>query len=137
MVEDRGASMKRNVEPVPVVSVEYLGEVSILNMRGNIAVGDGDVVLRTQVDGLLARGHRRLVVNLTDVTYMDSCGLAELVSCQRRALNRNAEIKLLSPSTRVRRLLAITMLDQVFAVFADRYDALASFPPGRLECRCC
>jgi anti-sigma B factor antagonist len=98
-------------------------------------MGRGDIVLRERVGELLQQSHQCILLNLAEISYMDSCGLAELVSCQRLARENRAEIKLLSPSVKVHDLLAVTKLDQILETFRDEKEALASFSSRRRESR--
>ena len=108
-------------------TVRHVGDVSVVDVRGKITLGDGDMVLRQRVSELLERKPPYILLNLAQVSYMDSCGLVELISCQRRARKSKAEIKLLSPSPKVGRLLEMTRLDQVFETFRDEKEAVGSF----------
>ncbi len=108
-------------------TVRQMGDVSVVDLHGNVTIGEGDRVLRDLVSDLLEQGQQYILLNLEDVYYMDSCGLGELVSCYRRARENNATIKLLSPSAKLYDLLELTRLDRVFETFRVEKEALVSF----------
>ncbi len=107
--------------------LRYVKQVVIFDIRGKITVGKGDAALRWVLRELLSNGRRHILLNLENTTYVDSCGLSEIVACYRRARERNGMIKLLSPPGRVRDLLRVTRLDQVLETYAAEDAALASF----------
>ncbi len=80
------------------LKVRYVGQVAIVDIRGKITVGKGAVVLRRELLELLNSDRGNILLNLKNTTYVDSCGLSELVACYRRAREQNGMIKLLSPS---------------------------------------
>ena len=108
-------------------SVRQIGRVSVLDFCGKITVGGGDAVLRRKVHGLLENGHQHILLNLENVSYMDSAGIGELVGCYNRVNEKNGAIKLLNASRRVYDLLQLTKLDEVFETFRDEKEALVSF----------
>ena len=111
----------------------YVGQVVIVDIRGKITAGEGDAVLRRALRELLNSDRRHILINLENTTYVDSCGLSELVACYKRARERNGMIKLLSSPGRVRDLLRVTRLDEVLEVYSDKDSALASFYCGSAE----
>jgi anti-sigma B factor antagonist len=109
------------------ITVRHHGKVSVVDMSGKITIGEGDVQLREAVERLLKEDRRQVLLNLKSVSYMDSAGIGELVACSKRAAERKGTIKLLNPSGKVYDLLQLTKLVEVFEVFKDERDALASF----------
>lgn len=107
--------------------VRHHGRVSVVDLHGSIAIGVGDVRLRAAVVELLKSGRIRIVLNLKGVSWMDSAGLGELVACARRAEREGGRIKLLNPSGRVFDLMQITNLQEIFEIWRDERDVLASF----------
>ena len=107
--------------------VRNIGKVSILDLSGKITIGEGDVILREEVNKLLETDRKSLLLNLDKVTYMDSAGIGELVACFKRASEAGAKLKLLNPSGRVSDLLSLTKLQQVFEIFSEEKEALVSF----------
>jgi anti-sigma B factor antagonist len=104
-----------------------IGKVAVLDLSGKITIGEGDVILREEVNKLLESDRKSILLNLDKVTYMDSAGIGELVACFKRSSEAGARLKLLNPSGRVSDLLSLTKLQQVFEIFADEKEALVSF----------
>ncbi|HEV8335532.1 MAG TPA: STAS domain-containing protein [Candidatus Polarisedimenticolia bacterium] len=107
--------------------VRNIGKVAVLDLSGKITIGEGDVLLREEVNKLLESDRKSILLNLDKVTYMDSAGIGELVACFKRASEAGAKLKLLNPSGRVSDLLSLTKLQQVFEIFAHEKEALVSF----------
>ena len=107
--------------------VRNIGNVAVVDLTGKITIGEGDVVLREEVNKLLESDTKSILLNLNGVTYMDSAGIGELVACYKRAAETGAKLKLLNPSGRVSDLLSLTKLQQVFDIYNDEKDALVSF----------
>jgi anti-sigma B factor antagonist len=107
--------------------VRNIGKVAVLDLAGKITIGEGDVILREEVNKLLESDRKSILLNLDKVTYMDSAGIGELVACFKRASEAGARLKLLNPSGRVSDLLSLTKLQQVFEIFGDEKEALVSF----------
>ena len=108
-------------------NVRKVGDVAIVDLSGRITLGDGSGVVRDTVKELLKEGQRKLLMNLGDVTYIDSSGLGELVGAYATAASQGAEIKLLNVQKRVHDLLQITKLYTVFESFTSETAALGSF----------
>jgi anti-sigma B factor antagonist len=107
-----------------VVKPRRLDDVVILDLSGRITMGEGTVILRDQIQKLLATGDRKFLLNLADVNYIDSSGLGELVTSFTTVRNQGAELKLLNLTRRVQDLLQITKLLTVFEVFNSEAEAL-------------
>jgi anti-sigma B factor antagonist len=101
--------------------------ITILDLDGKLVIGDGDVMLRSQVRDTLDRGARKLLVNLQGVITIDSSGVGELVSAQNAATNAGATLKLLHVEAQVEQVLEMTRLTSAFETFDDEIDAIASF----------
>ncbi len=108
-------------------SVRTVGAVSVVDLSGKITIGEGDVVLHDKVQELLDSGRSKILLNLEQVSYMDSAGIGELVACYKRAREKGGTVKLLRPSGKVVDLLALTKLEQVFEIHSGESDAIASF----------
>jgi anti-sigma B factor antagonist len=104
-----------------------LGDVAVIDFSGKITLGEGSAVLRNTVRGLLDHGHRKIILNLADVDYIDSSGIGELVSAYTAVRNANGEMKLLQLTRRVHDILQITRLFMVFDVQSDEQTAIRSF----------
>ena len=109
------------------IKTRHNGNVCLLDVSGKITLGDGSVVIREAVKKLTADGTKNIVLNLGDVTYIDSSGIGELVSAFTTVSNNGGNLKLLNLTKRVQDLLQITKLYTVFEVFNDEASAVASF----------
>jgi anti-sigma B factor antagonist len=103
------------------------GDVCLVDVGGKITLGDGSVAIREAVKKLVAEGAKKIVLNLGEVTYIDSSGIGELVSAFTTVSNSGGNLKLLNLTKRVQDLLQITKLYTVFEVFNDEPSAVASF----------
>jgi len=106
-----------------------VGDVAILDLNGELKLGD-EGLLRDEVNRLILQGQKRLVLNLTDVPYMNSTGLSAIVGTYTTARKRGGDLKLLHPAKRVKDLLIISGLSTVLGVFDSEEDAVRSFPPS-------
>lgn len=110
------------------VEVRSEGRVSVLAVSGKVTVGREDIELRETVQDLLDEGRKEFVIDLTTVSFLDSAGLGEIVSCAKRVLERGGTLRLaMSPTGRPARLFAVTSLDRVFAIHPGVDEAVASF----------
>ena len=107
-----------------VLKARRLDDVVILDLSGRITMGEGTLILRDQIQRLLAAGNRKFLLNLADVDYIDSSGLGELVTSFTTVRNSEGQLKLLNLTTRVQDLLQITKLLTVFEVFNNETEAL-------------
>ncbi len=101
--------------------------VTIVDLSGRITLGEGSVVLRDAVRDLVAKGEKKMLLNLGDVTYIDSSGIGELVSAFTAVRKEGGELKLLNLTKKVHDLLQITKLYTVFDVKDDEAAAVSSF----------
>ena len=104
-----------------------LDDIVILDLEGKITIGEGDVQMREAVLGLMKLGHKRLILNMARVTYMDSSGVGELLSCLAKVQDQEGEFKLLNISTKIKNLLHIAQILSVFEYFNDEQEAIDSF----------
>ena len=104
------------------------GDVTILDLSGKITIGEGSVELREAVKDLLGKGEKKILLNLGDVSYVDSSGIGELVSSYTTAQNQGGHLKLLNLTKKIQDLLMITKLLTVFQTFDNEQEAVASFP---------
>ena len=112
------------------VSVRQVNDITVIDLVGQIKLGEGSSVLRDTVKDLLAKGQKKILLNLGDVNYIDSSGVGELVSAFTSVRNQGGEMKLLHLTKRVRDLLQITKLYTVFEVMDDEAAAIAAFAPS-------
>jgi len=101
--------------------------VTILDLSGRITLGEGSVVLRDHIRDLLGKSEKKILLNLGDVTYIDSSGIGELVSAFTTVRNQGGELKLLNLTKKVHDLLQITKLYTVFDVKDDEASAVKAF----------
>src|SRR5438046_9922949 len=108
-------------------STRQVDGITVVDLSGRITLGEGSVVLRDTVRDLLAKGEKKLLLNLGEVTYIDSSGIGELVSAFTTVRNQGGELKLLNLTKKVHDLLQITKLYTVFDVKDDEAAAIGSF----------
>lgn len=109
------------------VNVRQREGVTILDLKGKITIGVGDVALRDAIHEALDAGAKKILVNLEDVSTIDSSGVGELVSSYTTATNRGGKLKLLNLPPKVADILQITQLITVFDVFEEEDEAVRSF----------
>ena len=109
------------------ISSRQVDGVSVLDCSGRITLGEGSITLRDTVRELLAKGHKKILLNLAEVSYIDSSGIGELVSAFTTVRNQGGELKLLNLTKKVHDLLQITKLYTVFDVKDDEASAIKSF----------
>lgn len=103
------------------------GDVTILDLSGKITIGEGSVQLRESVRKLLEEGKKKILLNLGDVSYVDSSGIGELVSSYTTTNNQGGQLKLLNLTKKIQDLLMITKLLTVFETFDNESEAVSSF----------
>ena len=108
-------------------STRQVNGIVIVDLSGRITLGEGSVLLRDMVRDLVTKGQRKILLNLGDVTYIDSSGIGELVSAFTTVRNQGGELKLLNLTKKVHDLLQITKLYTVFDVKDDEAAAVAAF----------
>jgi len=101
--------------------------VTIVDLSGRITLGEGSTMLRDIVRDLITKGNKKILLNLGDVTYIDSSGIGELVSAFTTVRNGGGELKLLNLTKKVHDLLQITKLYTVFDIKDDEAAAIQSF----------
>lgn len=101
--------------------------VSILDLSGKIVLGEGDVQIKDRIRDLLSDGQRKVLLNLGDVSYIDSAGLGALISSYATSKREGGQLKLVNLTKRVKDLLAITKLITVFETFDSEKEALESY----------
>ncbi len=109
------------------IKTRQVDGVTILDLSGRITLGEGSVTVRDAVRDALAKGSNKILLNLGDISYIDSSGLGELVSAYTTVKNAGGEMKLLNLTKKVQDLLQITKLYTVFDVKDDEAAAVASF----------
>ena len=104
-----------------------VGDVTILDLKGKMLIGEGDELLREKINGLVEDGKSKIVLNLADVPYVDSAGLGEIVRCYTTVSRKDGKLKLLNLTKRIEDLLSITKLLTVFEAYESEDEAVKSF----------
>jgi anti-sigma B factor antagonist len=104
-----------------------IGSVMILDLKGKITLGEGDEVLKDKINSLILQGHKKMLLNLADVPYIDSAGLGEIVRTYTTVSRQGGQLKLVNLTKRITDLLMITKLLTVFETFDSEQEALKSF----------
>jgi anti-sigma B factor antagonist len=104
-----------------------VGDVTVIDAVGRITLGEGSSTFREIVKDLVNKGNKKILLNLAEVSYIDSSGIGELVSGFTSVSNAGGSLKLLKLTKRIQDLLQITKLYTVFEVFDDEAKALATF----------
>ncbi len=107
--------------------VRQIDSVSVVDINGRITLGEGCSQLRELIRDQLTKGNKNLLLNLAEVTYIDSSGIGELVSAFTAVSNQGGQLKLLNLTKKVHDLLQITKLYTVFDVHDDETRAIGSF----------
>jgi len=110
--------------------VRHSGTVAIVDLSGRITLGEGSGLVRSTIKDLVGSGQRNILLNLKEVTYMDSAGLGEIVGSYASITNLGGQAKLLHAQGKVKDLLAVTKLYTVFETFDDESEAVRSFGTG-------
>jgi len=109
------------------VKERQAGDVTILDLSGDVRIGEGAVSLRDSIRNLADQGKTKLLLNLAGVKYMDSTGVGELIANYTTVTRQGGQLKLLSLTQRIRDLLVITKLLTVFDSYDNEAEALKSF----------
>ena len=109
------------------VAIRQVDGITILDLSGRITLGEGSITLRDSVHEVLAKGSKKILLNLGDTSYIDSSGIGELVSAFTSVKNAGGELKLLNLTQKVHDLLQITKLYTVFDIKDDEAAAIGSF----------
>ena len=109
-----------------------VGDVMILDLKGKITLGEGDELLKDKINSLVNQGHRKIILNLAGVPYIDSAGLGEVVRTYTTVSRQGGSLKLLNLTKRITDLLSITKLLTVFETYDSEADAVRSFSSARV-----
>ena len=109
------------------LTTRQVGDVTVIDATGRITLGEAASSFRDEIKDLAAKGEKKLLLNLSDVSYIDSSGIGEMVSSFTTVTNHGGQLKLLGLNKRVKDLLQITKLYTVFEVFDDEASAVRSF----------
>ena len=109
------------------IEERIVGNVTILDLKGKITLGEGDEALKDKINSLLHQDRKKLLLNLADVPYIDSAGLGEVVRTYTTVKRQGGTMRLLNLTKRIEDLLAITKLLTVFETYDNEADAVRSF----------
>jgi anti-sigma B factor antagonist len=109
------------------IEERVVSEVTILDLKGKMTLGEGDELLKDKINSLILQGHKKLVLNLEGVPYIDSAGLGEIVRTYTTVSRQGGSLKLLNLTKRIQDLLSITKLLTVFETYDKEDDAVRSF----------
>jgi anti-sigma B factor antagonist len=109
------------------LTVSQVDQVTVVNAAGRITLGEGSGLMRDKIAELLKAGRSKILLNLGEVSYIDSSGIGELVAAFTSVTNRGGQMKLLNLTKKVEGLLQITKLYTVFEVFDSEVTAIRSF----------
>ena len=111
-------------------SVRHVGDVAIADLSGRLTLGEGSGALRNTIKDLVAHGDKSIVLNLKEVSHIDSSGLGEMVGAYASVTNAGGQIRLLHTQSKLHDLLVVTKLYSVFPNFEDEDAAVQSFATG-------
>jgi len=112
------------------VSIRESGDVTILDLRGRSTINGGESeLLGSRLQELVARGARKLLLNLTNLTQVDSTGVSIIAKTYVTLKGQGGDLGLLRPSGRVREVFAVMHLLEIIPSFEDETQALDSFKP--------
>lgn len=131
VLDELGMSMKKGATQKSKLTTRQLGDATVLDIVGRIALLDGSAQLRDAIGVLMKQGKKRIVLNLAGVDFVDSSGLGELVRTHASVRSHGGQLKLLNPSKHVHDLLRMTKVDRVLEIEPDEASALNSF--GKTE----
>jgi len=109
------------------IEERVVGGVTILDLKGKMLIGEGDEMLREKINGLVEGGKSKVLLNLSEVPYVDSAGLGEIVRCYTTVSRKDGKLKLLNLTKRIHDLLSITKLLTVFETYESEEEAVKSF----------
>jgi anti-sigma B factor antagonist len=114
------------------IKIRQSGSVSLVDVSGRLTSFETGT-LRDSISRLLKQGHKDIILNLTDLQYLDSSGIGELARVYVSVVKQSGQMKVIGLSSKIEEVLKITHLYQVFPEFPDEEAALRSFPENRLK----
>ena len=114
------------------IEERIVGEVTILDLKGKMTLGEGDELLKDKINSLIHQGQKKLLLNLEGVPYIDSAGLGEIVRTYTTVSRQGGNLKLVNLTKRITDLLSITKLLTVFETFDSEPEALKSFQAAKV-----
>jgi anti-anti-sigma factor len=111
------------------ISIRESGDVTILDLRGRSTIDGESELLSSRLKELIARGVRKFLLNLADLTQVDSSGVSIIIETYSSLRKQGGDLKLLCPRGRVLDILRVLHLLEIIPSFEDEAQALASFRP--------
>ncbi len=109
------------------LNTRHAGDVAIIEISGKITLGEGSSAIRDAMRDAMAKGNKKILLNLSEVSFIDSTGIGDLVAGFTSITNDGGSVKLLGLAKRVKDVLVITKLYTIFEIFDDEATALQSF----------
>ena len=109
------------------IEERVVSDVMVLDVKWKVTLGEGDELLKDKVNSLVSQGHKKIILNLADVPYIDSAGLGEIVRTYTTVSRMGGNLKLLNLTKRITDLLSITKLLTVFETYDSEAEAIRSF----------
>ena len=109
------------------IEERVVDDVTILDLKGKMTLGEGDELLKDKIGSLVSQGRKKILLNLEAVPYIDSAGLGEIVRTYTSISRQNGRLKLLNVSKRIQDLLVITKLITIFDSYDGEAEAVKSF----------
>jgi anti-sigma B factor antagonist len=107
--------------------IRHAGNVVIVDLSGRVTAGESAGTFRDMMQKLADAGHKNVLLNLKDISYIDSMGLGEMVGACTTVRKLGGDLKLVNPQQRIAKLLEITHLSNLFAIFSEEQAALQTF----------
>jgi len=111
------------------ISQRKVGDVTVVDVSGRLVASEDPGRLKDKITSLIFQGEKRIVLNLADVSYVDSAGLGEIIASHGSAKRSGGEVKLASAGKRIKDLLIMTKLLTVFDSHDTEDSAIQSFNP--------
>jgi anti-sigma B factor antagonist len=115
-----------------VIEERVIGDITVLDLKGKMTLGEGDELLKDKINSLIHQGQKKLLLNLEGVPYIDSAGLGEIVRTYTTVSRQGGNLKLVNLTKRITDLLSITKLLTVFETFDSEPEALKSFQAAKV-----
>lgn len=110
-----------------VLKIRFAEDVAVVDVSGRIVIGDSSTALHDHMRDLMAQGHKKILLNLAGVSFMDSAGIGELVSGYVSVSHQSGRVKLCALTRRIQDLLQVTRLYAVLDIHESEEDALRTF----------
>jgi anti-sigma B factor antagonist len=109
------------------IEERVVDDVTVLDLKGKMTLGEGAELLKDKINSLVSQGHKKIILNLEAVPYIDSAGLGEIVRTYTSISRQGGKLKLLNVSKRIQDLLVITKLITIFDSYEEEKEAVQSF----------